>query len=286
MNAKAIALVGVLILSIRPGIVVANDTDIQNELSTRVQSIFTAKCSECHGRDLQRPKGGLSLHDLGKLAANSDLVVPSKPDESTLWEVIRNDEMPPVYARAGPLSEQEKEAIRGWIASLPPTTRSQVVLDAFAPPPLPLAASPQKSILGLLGRFHILVIHFPIALLAAAALAEALAAWRGSWKPQPAVRFCVVLGAVGAVAASVLGWVHADIGGYGSASGGILALHRWLGTTAALWAAALVLVSERDSRHGRRSIVFRILCWSGAMLVVATAHFGGLMVHGSGFFDW
>jgi mono/diheme cytochrome c family protein len=287
MNARVTTFLGVLILSIGPATVVAGDADVQRDLDTRVQSIFKIKCSECHGLNVQRPKGGVSLHDLEKLAANSDIVVPSKPDESALWEVTRNDEMPPAYARAGPLNEPEKEAIRAWIASLPPAAPSQAVsdIDIRAPTP-PLPPRVQQSILGWLGRFHILVIHFPIALLAAAALAEAIAAWRGTWKPQPTVRFCVLVGAAGAGAAVALGWLHADIGGHGSASGGILALHRWVGTTAGIWAIAMVLLSERDNRRGRRTVLFRILCWSGAMLVVATAHLGGLMVHGRSFFDW
>jgi hypothetical protein len=137
-----------------------------------------------------------------------------------------------------------------------------------------------------LGRFHILVIHFPIALLATAALVESITAWRGNRIPDATVRICVLLGTVGAVAAVTLGWLHADFGGHGSPSSGILGLHRWLGTGAALWSIGIALVSERDVRRGRRSLHFRVLLWSGAFLVVITAHFGGLLVHGSGFFDW
>jgi hypothetical protein len=141
-------------------------------------------------------------------------------------------------------------------------------------------------VFGWVGRFHILVIHFPIALLAAAALGEGLAAARRAWRPQPAGRFCVLLGAAGAVIAAALGWLHADIGGYGGASAGILVLHRWLGTTAALWATGVAFASERDHRRGEASVLFRVLLWTGSILIVATAHFGGIMVHGQSFFDW
>jgi uncharacterized membrane protein len=134
------------------------------------------------------------------------------------------------------------------------------------------------------GRFHVLVIHFPIALLAAAALAEAIAVWRRSWIPSPVVRFCVLLGAASAMAAVALGWLHADVGGFGSASN-ILAIHRWLGTFAGLGATALAVVSERENRRGRRSVSFRIALWTAACVIAATAHFGGLMVHGKSFFD-
>jgi uncharacterized membrane protein len=151
---------------------------------------------------------------------------------------------------------------------------------------LPATPTLEKSTLGWVGRFHILVIHFPIALLAAAALGECIAVARRTRRPQQAVRFCVLLGAGGAVMAAGLGWLHADIGGYGGASTGILALHRWLGTTAALGAIGVALASEWDHRRGQSSVLFRLLLWSGTTLVVATAHFGGLMVHGHNFFDW
>jgi mono/diheme cytochrome c family protein len=267
------------------------------ELPSRVRSIFLAKCSECHGRGLSRPRAALYLHELGQLVANRDWVVPHEPEKSYLWELIRDDDMPAKGAKAGPLNAQEKEIIRAWIAAgapVPPSSASptqgsiasspQESIAPVTPPPPLLPPSLTMHLFAWFGRFHVLVIHFPIALLAAAALAEAIAAWQGSWTPSPAVRFCVLLGAASAMAAVALGWLHADVGGFGSPST-ILALHRWLGTAAGLFAMAIVLVSEKDSRRGQRGIIFRVVLWTGACVVAATAHFGGLMVHGSGFFD-
>jgi hypothetical protein len=192
--------------------------------------------------------------------------------------------MPAKGAKAGPLSEQEKEVVRAWIAAGAPVPPPRTVAAPAAPPQESSLLA--THLLGWVGKFHILVIHFPIALLMAAALGELLAVRRGSQVPTPAVRFAVLLGAAGAVAAVPLGWLHADLGGHGSASGGILGLHRWLGTLAGLWALGIVLVSERDSRRGERSILFRLLLWSGTLLVIGAAHFGGLLVHGDRFFDW
>src|SRR5580765_8342967 len=64
------------------------------ELPFRVRSIFVAKCSECHGRGLSRPKAALYLHELGQLAANPEWVVPHEPEKSYLWTLIRDDDMP------------------------------------------------------------------------------------------------------------------------------------------------------------------------------------------------
>ena len=44
------------------------------------------------------------------------------------------------------------------------------------------------------------LLHFPIALLIAAAFAELWGAWRGDRSLEPVVRFCVLLGAASAVA--------------------------------------------------------------------------------------
>jgi mono/diheme cytochrome c family protein len=87
-------------------------------LASAVRNIFSAKCTECHGSDLPRPKGRFGyVLDLERLAGNSHLVVPFKPDESKLWMRVHDEEMPPAYAKAGSLTKEEKEAIRRWIES-------------------------------------------------------------------------------------------------------------------------------------------------------------------------
>jgi mono/diheme cytochrome c family protein len=284
---KAIFLACALTLS-QSGTSSGEELDPQ-DLSRRVRSIFLAKCSECHGRGLSRPKAALYLYELGPVAANPEWVVPGEPEKSYLWTLIRDDDMPAKGAKAGLLNAEEKETIRAWIAAgapLPPsqTTSSQTSPEYVAPAPTLAPLSLPTRLFGWIGKFHILVIHFPIALLAAAALGEMAAAMRGVWIPDPAVRFCVLLGASSATCSVVLGWLHADVGGHGIAS--MLGVHRWLGTTAGMMAVAIALISERDNRRRRRSGFFRIILWSGTLLVAATAHFGGLMVHGNNFLDF
>jgi hypothetical protein len=88
------------------------------------------------------------------------------------------------------------------------------------------------------------------------------------------------------VAAAVLGWFHADWGGYGAGSPEALALHRWVGSAAAVWAVGIALVSERDTRRHQRSQSFRIMLFLGALLTGAAGHLGGMLVHGDDFFNW
>jgi hypothetical protein len=148
------------------------------------------------------------------------------------------------------------------------------------------AVTPAVRLLRWLGRFHVLVIHFPIALLTAAALAEAWALWRDVRGPWPAARFLVLFGAGGAAVAGILGWLHAGLGGAGGDAPELLGPHRWLGTAAAVLAVATALASERDARRGRRGWSFRALLGGGVMLTGAAAHLGGLLVHGAEFFTW
>jgi hypothetical protein len=224
--------------------------------------------------------------DLKRVAGNPDLVVPFKPEESKLWTLIRDDEMPPQDAKGGPLAREEKEVIRAWVASGAPAASSPSLPGPTLPATHPLELSAVKRLFRWLGRFHIPAVHFPIALLAAAALGEVWAAWRAVRIPESAVRFGVLLGAGGAVFAATLGWLHADLGGYGSADSQVLSLHRWIGTTAALWAVGIALLSERDARRQQRSTCFRIMLWFGAVLAAAAGHLGGTLVHGEGFFNW
>jgi uncharacterized membrane protein len=87
-------------------------------LALAVRTIFSAKCAECHSSDLPRPKGRFGyVLDLERLASNAHLVVPFKPDASKLWELVRDGEMPPEYAKAGSLTDEQKEVIRKWIES-------------------------------------------------------------------------------------------------------------------------------------------------------------------------
>ncbi len=118
MKVRMMATACILVALAGPAAAVADEPAPDRGAGARV--VLAAKCSECHGPDLPRPKSGLTLDDPGRLATNRDLVTPGRPEESALWEVIRDGEMPPSQARAGPLAAAEKEAIRAWIASLAP----------------------------------------------------------------------------------------------------------------------------------------------------------------------
>jgi hypothetical protein len=259
------------------------------DLASDVRAVFSAKCARCHGPQLSKPKSGFGyVLDLQRLAADPDKVVPNKPGESGLWQMVEQGEMPPPNSPSGPLTAAQKEVIRAWIAAGAPAEGPSPSAD---PPPSrddpdeePSPSFAWRTLLWL-GKFHLVLVHFPIALLVAAAVAELWSVWHRSRLPSPAVRFCLALGAVSAVVVVGLGWLYA-LGGAGAGSPGLLTLHRWFGTTAAALAAVAALWSEQDARGGVRGWSTRVFLFGAVLLVGFTGHFGGLMVHGKDFYEW
>jgi mono/diheme cytochrome c family protein len=256
------------------------------DLPSRVSAVFAAKCGDCHGPDVAKPKGHFGyVTDLGRVAANPEVVVPGKPEESKLWELVDAGKMPPRSARAGPLSAVEKSLIHDWIANGAPAATKSPDAESAAPPAPPPPPWPTR-LLAWVGKQHVRLVHYPIALLTLAALAEVWLAIRRRREPWPPVRFGVLAGAATALITAGLGWLFADVAGYGQAEPQLLLRHRVLGTAAAAWCLGVAVLSERDARRGARGWAFRLALWAGAALVGAAAHYGGIMVYGGDFFAW
>jgi hypothetical protein len=294
MNWNRLAIICALSLALyRPGVTQAGDPAAPEgrDLASEVRSVFESKCARCHGPNLARPRAGFGyVLDLRRLASSSDKIVPSKPEESELWTLIQNGEMPPPNSPTGPLTFAEKEVIREWIAAGAPVEGPSTAREATSLAPTdeagpPASGSPVVRTVLWLGRFHLLLLHFPIALLMAAGAGEMWLAWKGVRTPSVAIRFCLVLGAIAAVPTVALGWLYA-LSGQGIGSGGLVALHGWIGTAAGASAVAAAVLSERDAGRGVRSAYVRVLIPVSVLLVAVAAHFGGLLLHGKHFFDW
>lgn len=157
------------------------------------------------------------------------------------------------------------------------------------PPPAPsVEEEKEEGLVAFLGRFHILVVHFPIALLIVAAISELLALLLKSHRLADFTRFNLTLGAAAAVVAAILGWLDA----WGMHPTGdradLLLSHRWLGTGTALLATATFLISWLVCLvpHPRLMHAYRIFVFATAILVAVAAHFGGRLVFGSDYFSW
>jgi uncharacterized membrane protein len=133
-----------------------------------------------------------------------------------------------------------------------------------------------------LGRLHPLLIHFPIALVIAAALAggAAIVTADESWRTVGVGN--VRAGAVFALLATVAGWRLALAPEMEVSP--LLEWHRWLGTVAAGAALAAALATGGVRRRSAVGVqICRIALFAAGTLVAVTGHFGGLLVWGANF---
>ncbi len=135
--------------------------------------------------------------------------------------------------------------------------------------------------LQVLGRLHPVLVHFPIALLLAALVAELLRPRRAG--PSEAGWFCLVLGTFGALAAALTGWLFAAHDTPGLPE--LLERHRWSGIGAAASATVTLVSAWRWRKSGAEALArpTRAGLWLTALLTGLSGHLGGSMVYGEGF---
>ena len=261
------------------------------KLAGKVRDIFEAKCLDCHGPELPRPKGKFGyVLDLKRVADNPDYIERGHPDKSELYKMVFNDDMPGEDANVPPLTADEKEIVKHWIElNAPP---APAVAERATPTPVVVEEKVDRPFwqraVRWLGQFHPVTTHFPVALMMVAVLAEALAWWtrRPSWLET--VRFLVVTAALGAVAAGALGWMNAYFSSYNKAPGALLWWHRWLGTGTSVWAlicAGIILVHKCEEGSKERQ-QFRGALLLGAALVSISGFLGSALIYGLDHYAW
>ena len=124
------------------------------------------------------------------------------------------------------------------------------------------------------GKFHVLVIHFPIAFLLGASAAQWWHVVKGIGGQT--AQAMLWLGTGGAVIAASLGWAFAYDSAYFGDSEGILLWHRWLGTSTAV---AAVITWALRKKLGDKSLAWALTLL--ALLVGAAGHYGGSLVRGA-----
>ena len=291
----------------------AGATEANDRLAAQTLAIFGEKCFGCHTAAAKpKPRKFNYVDDLTKLAGNPKFIVAGDPDKSLLYKQIVEDEMPPEDSDVQPLTPAQRDVVRAWIkagapagrtvpgglaepirlATNPGGTISSNEHKSAAAPPRPTRPFFTRLILWL-GKFHPLAAHTPIAVLMAAAIAEMLFLKYRSPALTSAARFCMVLGAMGAILTAALGWAMAT--GYSGAEREALENHRWAGTAAAILCIPIALLGEwgarrahRDGRdwHGPSRWLFRVSVFFVAGLVGFAAHIGGIIVWGADMFQF
>jgi len=135
--------------------------------------------------------------------------------------------------------------------------------------------------MALTGRLHPLLVHFPIALVLIAAIAElvSLTTRFPEWHMVAVAN--VRAGAAFAIASAAAGWLLASSRIVEGSPA--LEWHRWLGVAGAVAAVAAALATSEMDRPPRRLWLYRIALFWAAALVAVAGHFGALLVWGADF---
>ena len=289
---RALTILLLLAAGLRAGEVKVAPAEEQAAVAHRVREIFDAKCKQCHGPELPRPKGKFGyVLDLKRMADNPEYVVRGDPDKSDLYVMIRDDEMPGEDADVPALSMDEKDIVKRWVemgAPADPTVVAEKEPPASAPVIGKTAQPFWERALRWIGKFHPVTTHFPVALMLVAVLAEGLAWWTGRESWTQTVRFLVAIAALGAVSAGVLGWINAYFSSYSKAVGAILWWHRWFGTATTVWAvvcAALAFLGPCAEGSAERWRLRGALLL-GAALVSVTGFLGSALIYGLEHYAW
>ena len=142
---------------------------------------------------------------------------------------------------------------------------------------LATAAEKQSRLMGLLGNLHPGIVHFPIALLATAALLELLQMVRKKEGPAPGSLPMVFIAALAAGPACLFGWFLSTVEGK---LGNVLELHKWLGIATAVVALATAGAAFKSRACTGALKIFRVSLFLGSGLVFTTGYLGGEMAMG------
>ncbi len=129
------------------------------------------------------------------------------------------------------------------------------------------------------GRFHPLVVHFPIALIFFAFFLQLLSLFHRFQQYKPAMRLAWLCGALTSVLAAVMGFCLSYESGYDN---DLLFWHQWLGIALAGVSSVTYLLHCGCIRLQSNFLIW-ILSIGAVGLTMVTGHYGGSLTHGSNY---
>src|SRR5262249_37312228 len=140
------------------------------------RELFQQHCAKCHGADGTGSPGRRRQADI------PDFTDPSwqaRQSEAQLLASILDGKGPEMPPWRGKISEDQARALAAHVRACAPTAERPGQEDQESPTPAePAGAKPPRSffakLIGWLGKSHPAAVHFPVALLTAAAVAELL----------------------------------------------------------------------------------------------------------------
>jgi mono/diheme cytochrome c family protein/uncharacterized membrane protein len=252
------------------------------------RALFQRLCVSCHGAD---GTGRTARDHMPETPDFTDASWQARRGNAQLMASILDGKGSEMPRGRGKISEEQARGMVAYIRSLAPSLGESGQGEQEG---LSLAESAEagprtsffEKFIRWLGKFHSPLVHFPIALLTAAAVAELLRLATGKSEFDSISRFCIWFGTLAAVVAGILGWFLAGLR-FTDASW-VMMTHRWIGTFAVAW-AGLVLVLSEMSRHPARhrtQVWFRVTLFAAAGLVSVTGFFGGAVVFGINHYAW
>ncbi len=140
-----------------------------------------------------------------------------------------------------------------------------------------------EAVTTLIGRFHPLVVHFPIAVLLMAVVFELLSRIRSFKKLKVAVQPTLMIGAITSLFSVATGLLLEQEGGYVEK---LLTVHKYLGIATTLLSFGVYFLRQRILSFDKvkRKQIRLILLIPVAVLVSLTGHWGGSLTHGENYF--
>lgn len=132
----------------------------------------------------------------------------------------------------------------------------------------------------MLGRFHPVVLHFPIGLLMGVFLLEFATVFRRFHNLEPAHWLLLTLATLSSIVASVFGVFLSWEGGYEESA---VFWHQWTGIGVAVLAVVsfiLRIIFTRTWKDGVRT-AYRIVLLANIVLISIAGHYGGNLTHGT-----
>lgn len=170
-------------------------------------------------------------------------------------------------AAAGEMSAEQMHENMGEMMMEPAKDRSRMSLT--------------KRLLDWLGRFHPIIVHFPIAFFPAALFTAVVGRKRPAYSAP--VQFLVVAGGILAPISALLGWLNG--GWIVWDADPLLAIHRWLGTGIGVGGLLLAIWAWRRPWEDRGNGMILSLTLM-TVAIAAQGWFGGALVHGPEHLNW
>jgi uncharacterized membrane protein len=259
-----------------------------------IAPILRAACLECHGPE--DAKNDFRVDDPEVLM---DYIEPEDIEASSMFidylTVDDEDMLMPPESHGGPLKPGELALIRVWIeegANWPEGYQLVAEQAAEAVQPIVVAA-PQTlfaRVWAAQGFLHPATVHFPIALFLLGGGFVVLG-WKWPSVGTQVPLACLLLGALSAIAATVMGWSFAPEQGFGNGWNILdwdreIDVHRWSGLIVTIVSSIVAIIALvaiwKDSESLTKTWKIGLLVCAG--MVGAVGHQGGELSYGADFY--